>query len=68
MKVVDVEYILWMVCAFTRFVKGLVMKDKMAETILKGLHGSWCMDLGFPTVGFWADNGRVQECEDGRVC
>ena len=29
----------------------------MPESLIKGLHQAWCIDLGFPTVGFWADNG-----------
>jgi hypothetical protein len=57
LKAMGEKHILWMICSFTKFMKGLVVKDKTAETILKGLHGSWCMDLGFPTIGFWADNG-----------
>ena len=24
---------------------------------MKTLHETWCMDLGFPIVGFWCDNG-----------
>ena len=24
---------------------------------MKAIHGNWCMDIGYPTVGFWADNG-----------
>ena len=55
-KSIGDKYILWMICAFTKFVKGVVVKNKQLETIVKTLHGSWCMDLGYPTVGFWCDN------------
>ena len=61
LKQMDDRYKLWMVCSFTKYIKGVVIKDKTAETLLKSLHQSWCIELGFPMVGFWADNGRVQE-------
>ena len=41
-----------------KFVKGVVITDKTEETVLRSLHQSWCMELGFPMVGFWADTGR----------
>ena len=57
LKSIGDKYILSMVCAFTKFMKGTVLTNKRPETIMKALHGTWCMDLGFPTVGFWCDNG-----------
>ena len=57
LKSIGDKYILWMICAFTKFVKGVVVKNKQPDTIIKALHGSWCMDLGYPMVGFWCDNG-----------
>ena len=54
---VERKYILWMICSFTKVEKGMVVKDKTAGIILKGLHRSWCMDLGFPAISFWFDNG-----------
>ena len=45
-----------MVCALTRFIKGIVIKDKNPETIIKGIHEEWCLEVGFPMFGFWADN------------
>ena len=57
LKSIGDKYILWMICAFTKFVKGIEVKNKQPDTIIKALHGSWCMDLGYPTVGFWCDNG-----------
>ena len=47
------KYILWMVCSFTKFMKGVVLKDKTAETIIKTLYISWCMDLGYPPLVSW---------------
>ena len=57
LKIMGDENILWMVCAFTKFIKGIVIKDKNPETIIKGIHEAWCLDVGYPTIGFWADNG-----------
>ena len=56
LKIVGEKYILWMICGFTKFAKGIVLNNKNPDTIMKALHGAWCMDLGFPTVGFWCDN------------
>ena len=56
LKVMGQEYILWMVCACTRFIKGVVLKSKEPEEVIKAIHEEWCMDVGFPTVGFWSDN------------
>ena len=49
--------VLWMVCVFTKMIKGMVLKDKTADSVLKGLHEGWCLNFGYPTVGFYADNG-----------
>ena len=57
LKVVGDKNILWTICGFTIFIRGIVMKDKTPESVIKGLHGAWCLDIGFPTVGFWAYNG-----------
>merc|ERR1711905_36468 len=51
------KHILWMVCTFTKFIKGAVLKDKTPESIINALHQGWCMEVGFPTVGWWSDNG-----------
>ena len=57
LKEIDDKYILWMICSFTRFIKGFVVRSKLPEKIIKGIHEGWCMNFGFPTVGFWSDNG-----------
>jgi transposase InsO family protein len=44
--------------SFTRFGKGCVLKDKEVETVMKVLNSTWNWRLGFPSVGFWADNGK----------
>ena len=50
-------FISWMVDAFSRTLLGAVMKDKKAETILEKLELMWINIVGFPLVGFYADNG-----------
>ena len=49
--------VLWMICSFTRFCQGIVLKDKEAETIVEAINSTWNWRFGFPSVGFWADNG-----------
>ena len=36
---------------------GKLLTKKKAETIIKALMNDWCMNLGFPSYGFFADNG-----------
>ena len=49
--------VLWLVDSCTRFIKGAVLRDKEAPTILEAIHESWICNFGFPSVRFWADNG-----------
>ena len=37
LKIMGNKNILWMVCVFTKFIKGIVIKDKNPETIIKGI-------------------------------
>ena len=57
LKEVGKKYILWMVDAFTRLITGAVLKDKKAETVLDKIENEWCLRYGYPSVGFYADNG-----------
>jgi transposase InsO family protein len=50
-------YVLWMICSFTRFCQGVVLKDKTALSIVEAINSGWNWRFGFPSVGFWADNG-----------
>ena len=54
-----------MVCEFTKFIKGIVIKDNNPETIINGLHEAWCLNVGFPTVWFWEINGG--EFKNGKM-
>ena len=50
-------YILWMVCSFSRSIKGTEIKDKTADSVIKAMYYNWCMTIGFLSNGFWSDNG-----------
>ena len=50
-------HVLWMVCSFTRFIQGKVLKNKQAETVIEALSAAWNFRFGYPSRGFWADNG-----------
>ena len=50
------KYILWMIDLFTRFNQGKLISNKRADTIIQALTDSWCMCVGFPSQGFFADN------------
>jgi len=52
LKIAGDKYILWMVCAGTRFIQGRVMNDKNQESVVKALHRGWCLPYGYPIVGF----------------
>ena len=57
LKIIRDRYILWMICACTQFIQGKVLNDKKPESIVRVLHRGWCLPYGYPTVGFWSDNG-----------
>ena len=50
-------YILWMICGFTRFIRGAVIKTKDGVTTFESLMNNWNWVYGFPSKGFWSDNG-----------
>ena len=49
--------VLWAVDSFTRFIQGIVISNKRADTVVEALCSVWCLRFGYPTHGFWADNG-----------
>ena len=51
------KYVLWMIDSFTRFMQGKMLSNKKADTIISALTNLWCMNVGFPSHGFFADNG-----------
>ena len=52
------RYMLWMIDSFTRFIQAKLIWNKKAETIIDAINVSWNLNVGFPSVGFFADNGR----------
>ena len=64
LKVVDQKrghYILWMVDLFSKFIKGVFLKDKTPASIIEGIVSRWVIGdgggPGHPRKGFWSDNG-----------
>ena len=57
LKIAGDNYVLWMICACTKFIQGRVLNDKNPEIIVKALHRGWCLLYVYPTVEFWSDNG-----------
>ena len=55
------EYILWMVDIFSKMIKGQFIRNKQPETIIDGILKTWVIGdgagPGFPSRGFWSDNG-----------
>ena len=52
------KYILWMICSFSRFIRGVVIGSKTADEVINALHHGWCLPFGFPSQGFWSDNSE----------
>ena len=50
LKEMDGKYILWIICSFSRFIQGVLIPNKNAETIIKALNETWKHVLGFPSV------------------
>ena len=46
-----------MIDKFSRFMVGKLLNNK-AETIMQAIMDYWCMSIGFPSCGFFADNGE----------
>ena len=57
LKQFDGVNVLWLIDSFTRFLQGVVLKNKEAETVVEAINSTWNWRFGFPVVGFWADNG-----------
>ena len=53
---------------FSSFIKGIVIPNKEGETIVKAIKNSWVFGTaGYPTRGFFADNGKEFVNEDMRA-
>jgi hypothetical protein len=52
------QEVLWMIFSFTRFCQGMVLKDKTSASLVEAMTLMWCWHFGYPSTGFWADNGH----------
>ena len=50
MKEFGSKYVLWMVDIFTRFIRGKLIPNKKADTIINPVNDEWCMSVGFPSA------------------
>ena len=57
LKEFGTKYVLWMIDSFSRFMVGKLLTNKRADTIVQVIMDCWCMNVGFPSHGFFADNG-----------
>ena len=51
------KYVLWMIDSFTRFIQGKLIMNKKADMIIDEVNTTWNLNVGFPSIGFFADNG-----------
>ena len=55
----DKRFIVYMVDEFTSFTVAGVVENKEAETVARVIINKWCLEgLGYPSAGFYADNGN----------
>ena len=57
LKEFGTKYVLWMIDSFSRFMVGRLLTNKRADTIIQAIMDSWCMSVGFPSHGFFDNNG-----------
>jgi hypothetical protein len=43
--------VLWMICSFTRFCQGTVLRNKSSEAIIEAMESIWCWRFGFLSKG-----------------
>ena len=68
-KIWGKNYILWMICSFTRFIKGVVIPNKEAETVINAVIQNWNCNFGIPSTGYWSDNGtEFKNAEMSEFC
>ena len=52
------KYVLWAVESFTSLIVRIVLKNKQEDTVVVALETIWCLWFGYPSTGFWGDNGK----------
>ena len=64
----DKRYVLYLTDEFSKYIKGVVIPNKESETIVKAIQKTWVFGTaGYPTRGFFADNGKEFVNEDMRA-
>ncbi len=51
------NYVLWCIDAFTRFVQGMLLSNKKADTIVNALNECSNLPFRIPNIGYYAENG-----------
>ena len=51
------KYILWMICRFIKFMLGKFIPNKKADTTLEAMNSTLNCTVGFPSIGYFANNG-----------
>ena len=57
----------WIIDAFSKYAKGVVLKTKTAEEVVQGLKDGWFWMVWAPRSGVWGDNrtefanGKMEE-------
>ena len=55
--------ILWLICSFSRFVRGVELKGKTAQEVVKAIEDEWIHVVGCPKKRIWGDNGTNKEMQ-----
>ena len=50
-------YTIWIICALSKFARGVVLRSKEASVVVRAIEHGWFHLYGCPTKGFWSDNG-----------
>ena len=57
LKEMGSKYILWIVDSFTKFIQGKLIHNKKVEPVIDAINTAWNYNVGYPSVGYFADNG-----------
>ena len=61
MKKFGSKYILWFVDSFIKFIQGKYINNKKAETIIDSINVIWNLNVGYPSIGYFVDNVKMNE-------
>ena len=57
LKAFGLNYVLWMIYSFSRFVQGKVIQSKRLETTVKAVMDMCILCFVIPCLGFYLENG-----------